>query len=110
MRYKKSALLPLLSSVFTAALSLACFAQEARNVVLARGEAVVMRLDTTYANAFVESPRIADVFPLSDQSFRIIGRKAGTARIRFTDENNSPVAMIEIEVTNGYGKMVHPPR
>ena len=68
-------------------------------VTAEKGKPLTVRTDRAYFEVVVGDPEIATVQPLTDQSFYILGKKAGTTGIAFFDENQKVVGSIDLEVS-----------
>ena len=68
-------------------------------VTAEKGKPLTVRTDRAYFEVVVGDPEIATVQPLTDQSFYILGKKAGTTGIAFFDENQQVVGSIDLEIS-----------
>lgn len=69
------------------------------SLTVAIGATETYRTTTNYVDLVVGDPEIADVMPLTDQSFYIHGRKLGTTTISAYNAERSLVGSIEVEVS-----------
>lgn len=67
-------------------------------VVMGRSE--TLRVSIPFSEIVVADPDTADVNPLSDRTFYVLGRKLGTTNVTLFDERKRLVAVIDIEVTH----------
>ena len=70
----------------------------ARHVTLTLFKSKTFRLDRVFTTAVVGSPEIADVFPLTDRSLYILGKKVGTTNVSVYDQNQKLAGVIDLEV------------
>lgn len=71
----------------------------ARLVTVEKGKPQTIRTNRPYVEVVVGDPEIATIQPLTDRSFYVVGKKAGTTGISLFDENAQPVASIDLEVS-----------
>lgn len=71
----------------------------ARLVTVEKGKPQTIRTNRPYVEVVVGDPEIATIQPLTDRSFYVIGKKAGTTGISLFDNNAQPVASIDLEVS-----------
>lgn len=71
----------------------------ARLVTVEKGKPQTIRTNRPYVEVVVGDPEIATIQPLTDRSFYVIGKKAGTTGISLFDDNAQPVASIDLEVS-----------
>jgi pilus assembly protein CpaC len=69
-----------------------------RHVTLTLFKSKTFHLDKIFATAVVGSPEIADVFPMSDHSLYILGKKVGTTNVSVYDQNQKLAGVIDLEV------------
>jgi pilus assembly protein CpaC len=67
---------------------------------VALGNSETIRVDIPYADIVVGNAEIADVAPLTNQTFYVLGRALGTTNVTLFDEAKQLVAVIDIEVTH----------
>ena len=72
-----------------------------RNTVLkiAKGKPKTIRTSAAFYEIVIGDPEIANVNPLTDRSFYVLGNNLGTTGIALFDENKQLVGSIDIEVT-----------
>lgn len=70
-----------------------------RHVTLTLFKSKTFHLDKVFTTAVVGSPEIADVFPLSDRSLYILGKKVGTTNVSVYDQNQKLAGVIDLDVT-----------
>ena len=73
--------------------------QAAQSLTIAIGATETFRTALSYGDLVVGDPEIADVMPLTDQSFYIHGRKLGTTTIAAYDAQKALIGTIEVEVS-----------
>ncbi len=99
-----------LAAVFAAAMPIASAqAQDAvinisastttKTIKIAKGKPRTIHFSKDFFEIVVGDPEIANVTPLTDQSFYVLGHKLGTTGIALFDENKQLVGSIDIEVT-----------
>lgn len=71
----------------------------ARLVTVEKGKPQTIRTNRPYVEIVVGDPEIATIQPLTDRSFYVIGKRAGTTGISLFDDNAQPVASIDLEVS-----------
>lgn len=69
-----------------------------RHVTLTLFKSKTFHLDKAFTTAVVGSPDIADVFPMSDHSLYILGKKVGTTNVSVYDQNQKLAGVIDLEV------------
>ncbi len=69
------------------------------NVKIARGKPKTIHVDRDFFEIVVGDPEIANVTPLTGQSFYVLGHKLGTTGIALFDENKKLVGSFDVEVT-----------
>lgn len=74
---------------------------QSRNTVLkiAKGKPKTIRTSAAFYEIVIGDPEIANVNPLTDRSFYVLGNNLGTTGIALFDENKQLVGTIDIEVT-----------
>ncbi|MEL6290458.1 MAG: type II and III secretion system protein family protein [Pseudomonadota bacterium] len=65
----------------------------------------VIETDLPYTQALVAGPEIADVVPLTDQTFYVLGKKLGSTRVVVTDATKEVISIVEVEVTPDLGDL-----
>ncbi|MDB5651000.1 MAG: Type secretion system secretin RcpA/CpaC, associated with Flp pilus assembly, partial [Hyphomicrobiales bacterium] len=73
--------------------------EASRDLTVAIGATETFRTTNSYVDLVVGDPDIADVMPLTDQSFYIHGRKLGTTTISAYSADKSLVGTIDVEVS-----------
>lgn len=68
-------------------------------VKVARGKPQTIRTDTPFYEIVIGDPEIANVNPLTDRSFYVLGHKLGTTGIALFNEAKQLVGTVDIEVT-----------
>lgn len=69
-----------------------------RHVLLTLFKSKTFHLDKPFTTAVVGSPDIADVLPLSDNSFYILGKKIGTTNVSIYDQRMKVIGIVDVEV------------
>lgn len=70
-----------------------------KTIKIAKGKPRTIHFSKDFYEIVVGDPEIANVTPLTDQSFYVLGHKLGTTGIALFDENKQLVGSIDIEVT-----------
>ena len=68
-------------------------------VKVAKGKPQTIRTNAAFYEIVVGDPEIANVNPLTDNSFYVLGNKLGTTGIALFDANRNLVGSVDIEVT-----------
>ncbi len=68
-------------------------------VRVTKGKPQTVRTDRAFSEIVVGDPEIADVSPLTDNTFYILGGKIGTTGIALFDKNKALIGQMDIEVT-----------
>jgi pilus assembly protein CpaC len=68
-------------------------------IKVAKGKPRTVRFSKDFYEIVVGDPDIANVTPLTDQSFYVLGHKLGTTGIALFDQNKQLVGSVDIEVT-----------
>jgi pilus assembly protein CpaC len=74
-------------------------AGKTRSIKIAKGKPRTIRLDKGFAEIVVGDPEVANVTPLTNQSFYVLGHKLGTTGIALFDENKKLIGSVDVEVT-----------
>jgi pilus assembly protein CpaC len=69
------------------------------SIKLARGKPRTIKTDVPFHEIVIGDPEIANVKPLTDRSFYLLGSNLGTTGIALFDENKKLVGTMDIEVT-----------
>ncbi|TIQ14989.1 MAG: secretin, partial [Mesorhizobium sp.] len=69
------------------------------SIKLARGKPRTIKTDVPFYEIVIGDPEIANVKPLTDRSFYLLGSNLGTTGIALFDENKKLVGTMDIEVT-----------
>jgi pilus assembly protein CpaC len=70
-----------------------------KSVKIAKGKPKTVHVDKQFFEIVVGDPEIANVTPLTGQSFYVLGHKLGTTGIALFDENKKLVGSFDVEVT-----------
>jgi pilus assembly protein CpaC len=70
-----------------------------KTIKIAKGKPRTIHFSKDFFEIVIGDPEIANVTPLTDQSFYVLGHKLGTTGIALFDENKQLVGSIDIEVT-----------
>lgn len=68
-------------------------------VKVAKGKPQTIKTDVPFYEIVIGDPDIANVNPLTDRSFYVLGNELGTTGIALFDENKQLVGTIDVEVT-----------
>src|SRR4051812_11382858 len=66
---------------------------------IAKGKPRTIKTNVAFYEIVIGDPEIANVNPLTDKSFYVLGNKLGTTGIALFDENKQLVGSVDIEVT-----------
>jgi pilus assembly protein CpaC len=69
------------------------------SIRLAKGKPKTVKTDVPFYEIVIGDPEIANVNPLTDRSFYVLGNNLGTTGIALFDENKQLVGTLDIEVT-----------
>ncbi len=69
------------------------------DIEVARGKPRTVRTAVPFYEIVIGDPEIANVSPLTDRSFYVLGNKLGTTGIALFDENKQLVGSLDVEVT-----------
>lgn len=72
--------------------------ESVRRVVITLNKSKTFQHEKSFATAVVGSPDIADVFPLTDRTLYIQGKKIGTTNVAVYDQNSALVSVIDVEI------------
>ena len=67
--------------------------------IIVKGKPKTIRSVSAFEEIVVGNPEIADVQPLTDRSFYLLGKKLGTTRVALFDANRTLVGTLDVEVT-----------
>jgi pilus assembly protein CpaC len=70
-----------------------------KTIKIAKGKPRTIHFSKDFFEIVVGDPEIANVTPLTDQSFYVLGHKLGTTGIALFDQNKQLVGSVDIEVT-----------
>jgi pilus assembly protein CpaC len=70
-----------------------------RAIEVSVGRPLMVETERPFKEIVVGDPAVADVSPLTDRSFIILGARAGLTGIALFDENKAPVGSADIEVS-----------
>ena len=70
-----------------------------KTIKIAKGKPRTIHFSKDFFEIVIGDPEIANVTPLTDQSFYVLGHKLGTTGIALFDENKQLVGSVDIEVT-----------
>ena len=68
-------------------------------VKVVKGKPKTIRSALSFEEIVVGNPEIADVQPLTDRSFYLLGSKLGTTRVALFDKDRNLIGSIDVEVT-----------
>ena len=69
------------------------------SIKIAKGKPKTIKTNVPFYEIVIGDPEIANVNPLTDSSFYVLGNKLGTTGIALFDENKQLVGSVDIEVT-----------
>ncbi|WP_274629528.1 type II and III secretion system protein family protein [Arvimicrobium flavum] len=69
------------------------------SVKIARGKPRTIKTDVPFYEIVIGDPEIANVNPLTDRSFYVLGNNLGTTGIALFDQNKQLVGTVDVEVT-----------
>ncbi len=69
------------------------------SIRIAKGKPRTIKTNAAFYEIVIGDPEIANVNPLTDDSFYVLGNKLGTTGIALFDENKQLVGTVDIEVT-----------
>ena len=69
------------------------------SVKVAKGKPKTIKTDAAFYEIVIGDPEIANVNPLTDKSFYVLGNNLGTTGIALFDENKQLVGTVDVEVT-----------
>lgn len=72
---------------------------------LTKGKSETMRISSNFADLVVGDPEIADVVPLTDQSFYILGKAVGQTNVTVYDGKKQLLGIVDIEVGHDADKL-----
>ncbi len=70
-----------------------------KDVRVVKGKPKTIRSELSFEEIVVGNPEIADVQPLTDRSFYLLGSKLGTTSVALFDKERNLVGSIDVEVT-----------
>jgi len=70
-----------------------------KDIKVVIGKPKTLRSDLSFEEIVVGDPDIADVQPLTDRSFYLLGNKLGTTRVALFDKDRNLVGSLDVEVT-----------
>lgn len=74
-------------------------ATRSTTVKVAKGKPKTIKTDAAFYEIVIGDPEIANVNPLTDKSFYVLGNNLGTTGIALFDENKQLVGTVDVEVT-----------
>lgn len=74
-------------------------AGKTKSIKIAKGKPKTIRVDTGFAEIVVGDPEVANITPLTNQSFYVLGHKLGTTGIALFDDNKKLIGSVDVEVT-----------
>ncbi|HEV7252141.1 MAG TPA: type II and III secretion system protein family protein [Mesorhizobium sp.] len=79
--------------------------EENASVRVAKGKPLTIKTEAPYQEIVVGDPEVADVSPLTNKSFYILGLELGTTSLALFDANKQMVGSVEVEVTLDTGQL-----
>ena len=74
-------------------------AGKTKSIKIAKGKPKTIRVDQGFAEIVVGDPEVANITPLTNQSFYVLGHKLGTTGIALFDDNKKLIGSVDVEVT-----------
>lgn len=74
-------------------------------IQVVRGKSETIRMDGAFADLVVGDPDIADVVPLTDKSFYVLGRAVGTTNVSVYDARKQLIGIVDVEVAHDSGRL-----
>jgi pilus assembly protein CpaC len=74
-------------------------AGKTKSIKIAKGKPKTIRVDSGFAEIVVGDPEVANITPLTNQSFYVLGHKLGTTGIALFDDNKKLIGSVDVEVT-----------
>lgn len=74
-------------------------AGKTKTIKIAKGKPKTIRVDAGFAEIVVGDPEVANITPLTNQSFYVLGHKLGTTGIALFDDNKKLIGSVDVEVT-----------
>jgi pilus assembly protein CpaC len=74
-------------------------AGKTKSIKIAKGKPKTIRVDAGFAEIVVGDPEVANITPLTNQSFYVLGHKLGTTGIALFDDNKKLIGSVDVEVT-----------
>lgn len=78
---------------------------DVKSIEVVKGKPLTIRSNVAFHQIVVGDPAVADVDPLTNRSFYILGNRLGTTGIALFDENKQLVGSIDVEVTLDAGRL-----
>ena len=76
-----------------------------QQIRVTRGKSETMRIEAPFADLVVGDPEVADVVPLTDKSFYVLGRAIGTTNVSVYDSKKQLIGIIDVEVAHDSGRL-----
>jgi pilus assembly protein CpaC len=70
-----------------------------------KGKSETMRMSASFADLVVGDPDVADVVPLTDQSFYVLGKAVGQTNITVYDGKKQLVGIVDVEVSHDAARL-----
>lgn len=74
-------------------------AGKTKSIKIAKGKPKTIRIDRGFAEIVVGDPEVANITPLTNQSFYVLGHKLGTTGIALFDDDKKLIGSVDVEVT-----------
>ncbi|MEJ1159513.1 type II and III secretion system protein family protein [Prosthecomicrobium sp. N25] len=75
------------------------------HIRVSQGKSETLRVENPFADLVVGDPEIADVVPLTDKSFYVLGRAIGTTNVSVYDSRKQLLGIVDIEVSHDTGRL-----
>ena len=79
--------------------------KHAGDLVVARNQSQVLRLDVPFAELLVGNSKIADVLALTDRSIYVLGKELGTTSLMIYGKNKELIAVLDVVVSHDIDKL-----
>ncbi len=79
--------------------------KHAGDLVVARNQSQVLRLDVPFAELLVGNPKIADVLALTDRSIYVLGKALGTTSLMIYGKKKELIAVLDVVVSHDIDKL-----
>ncbi len=74
-------------------------ANKVGHITLTVDKSHTIRVDKSFTEVQIGNPKVADVMPLTDSSFYVLGKKIGTTNVSIYDSERKLIGVIDVEVS-----------